>query len=425
MIPRFLKKAFDGYEVLDVKEWLLEGRIEVFLKARDDRKRICSRCGQKLGVDRGQHALKIQGMPIMGLKLFIHFMRYKGQCSHCKKARSESISFLSQESPHMTADFAWWTGRLCEIAAVSRAAELVDMEAITLWRHDHARMRRLLSHYKIPGVRAISVDEVYARRKPMFSGESRDERFFTVISDLETRKVIWVSESRTKKGLDEFFQIIGPEATKQIEVVAMDQHDAYKKSVQDNCPQTTIVWDRFHIMQQFEEAFNECRKDILSANKNNSEIQKLARGAFKWVFLTKDSRRTEGERKHLQYVMNINKDFYKLELIKERMFTFFDQTNIDSAKEVFTEVGDWISQGNFLPLLRWHNNLEDGWETLKNYFKYKVTTALSESINNVIKTLKKKAYGYRNMNYFRLKIMQVCGYLNSRYITLEESSTYT
>ena len=66
-------------------------------------------------------------------------------------------------------------------------------------------------------------------------------------------------------------------------------------------------------------------------------------------------------------------------------------------------------------MINWFNNLDRNWSTLKNYFTVKVTSALSEGQNNVIKTLKRRAYGYRNMEHFRLKILQVCGYLNSRY----------
>jgi transposase len=83
---------------------------------------------------------------------------------------------------------------------------------------------------------------------------------------------------------------------------------------------------------------------------------------------------------------------------------------------VFDEVGDWIWQAQFKPLMRWHNQLEAGWETLKNYFEWRVTTSLSEGINNVIKSIKRRGFGYRNMQYFKLKIMQVCGYLNSKFI---------
>lgn len=74
--------------------------------------------------------------------------------------------------------------------------------------------------------------------------------------------------------------------------------------------------------------------------------------------------------------------------------------------------------------MKWHNHLEKGWLTLKNYFKYRVTSALSEGQNKLIKMLKRRAFGYRNMLYFRLKIMQVCEYLNSRFVSLDFSGTY-
>ena len=106
----------------------------------------------------------------------------------------------------------------------------------------------------------------------------------------------------------------------------------------------------------------------------------------------------------------------RLELIKERMLTFFDQPDEASAKTVFEEIGDWIWQSHFKPLMAWYQRFEQGWKTAANYFKYRVSSALSEGHNNVIKMLKRRAFGYRNMEYFRLKIMQVCGYLNSRYV---------
>jgi transposase len=370
-----------------------------------------------MGCGRGDHYMKIETLPILGLRTFLHFRRYKFDCGQCKKARSEFVPFLSEETPHLSKEYAWWIGRLCEITPVSRVAELIDHDGTTIWRVDFNRMIRLLSTYNIPKVRKISVDEVYARRKKKSEYEDRDERFFTIISDLETRRVIWVSFSRKKKALDEFFRIIGTEACNQIQVVAADQHEAYGASVREHCPQALLVWDRFHIMQNFEIAVNEVRKD-LCAESSHQDIKMKARGKYKYLFLKKDSRRTASEKTHLEEVMQLNQGFYKLELIKEKMMTFFDQPDLASAKLIFEEVGDWIYQNAFKPLMDWYSKIERGWETLKNYFEFRVTSALSEGINNVIKTLKKKAYGYRNMNYFRLKIMQVCGYLNSRYCSM-------
>lgn len=415
MLPRFF--SFENYKVTDVKEFLTDGRVDIHLQRDFEFLPKCHRCGGPMGCKRGDHFLKIETLPILGLRTFLHFRRFKFDCGKCKKTRSEHVPFLSEETPHLSKEYAWWIGRLCEISAVSRVAELIRHDGTTVWRVDFHRMIRLLSTYKIPKVRRISVDEVYARRKKKDENEDRDERFFTVVSDLETRRVIWVSFSRKKKALDEFFKIIGQEACNQIEVVAADQHDAYAASVKEHCSQATLVWDRFHIMQNFEVAVNEVRKD-LCAESNHEDIKQKARGKYKYLFLKKASRRTADEKTHLEEVMRLNQGFYKLELIKEKMMSFFDQPDLTSAKLVFEEVGDWIYQQGFKPLMDWYCKIEKGWETLKNYFEFRVTSALSEGINNVIKTMKRKAYGYRNMNYFRLKIMQVCGYLNSRYCSM-------
>jgi transposase len=97
-------------------------------------------------------------------------------------------------------------------------------------------------------------------------------------------------------------------------------------------------------------------------------------------------------------------------------FNFFNEDDVEVAWKAFDEIGDWVEELGYPPLIRWWQNLERNWDTLKNFFSFKVTTALSEGINNVIKSIKRQAYGFRNMDYFRLKIMQRCGYLNSQHI---------
>lgn len=159
--------------------------------------------------------------------------------------------------------------------------------------------------------------------------------------------------------------------------------------------------------------------------KDDPTIARLASGRNRFIFLEKDSRRTDKEKSVIKEVAEKNKKFFYLELIKERFLEFFNHNSIESALKVFCEVGDWIWQQQFKPLMQWFERFEKSLTTIQNYFKYKVITALAEAKNNVIKSVKRRAFGYRNMDYFRLKIMQVCGYLNSRYISLEDSNTYT
>jgi transposase len=126
------------------------------------------------------------------------------------------------------------------------------------------------------------------------------------------------------------------------------------------------------------------------------------------------------EKQRLKDVMEENKQFYKLELIKEKFLKFFCQKTADDAQNLISKVREWIKEGEFKFLEAWVNNFISIWDTMKNYFEYRVTSALSEGTNNVIKSIKRRCFGFRNMDYFRLKVMQVCGYLNSDYININE-----
>jgi len=409
--------VYEGYEISDVRVSVKDKTVEFVLNREDVKEARCARCQNLLGRTRGKHRMKIQELSIMSFKTFVSFWRLKAHCDHCQKARSEAVSFLAKESPHLTQRYAWWLGTMCEFAAVSRVAEFADHPRLTVQRVDFKRLKRMVKHYKIPQVEKISVDEVYARKKSK-QGETRDDRFFTVITDLKTRRVVWVANSRRKEALDQFFHLIGPEACQQIKVVATDQHEGYRASVREHCPNAMVVWDKFHLLQSFGEVVNETRKDIFEHLAPGDEAKRLSRGKYRFVFLKKRKHRSANEQEHIEQAMMSNGFLYRLELIKELMHQVFDEKDEQSAWESFRKLGNWIEQSAFDHLKRWWINLEAEWETFSNYFRCRVTTALSEGHNNVIKALKRRAFGYRNMDYFKLKILQVCGYLNSRHIKL-------
>jgi len=420
-LPRFIKNVIPGYRVIDFKEWLRDGVIEIYLEKKDTLKACkCHKCGHEMTAKRGRHRLSIKHMPLGKFECRLIFWREKRHCPKCKKARSEELNFLAKETPHLSKDYSWWLGRLTEISTVSRTAELTGNDQNTLWRVDFERLLRMVQNYEIPEVEQISVDEVYTRRKKYFRSESKNEQYFTVITDMKTRKVIWVSSSRNKAALDEFFTIIGKVRSEKIKVVAMDLHDPYKASVKEHCPNATVVWDKFHVVRIFEEALNNERLKIYQDDETPKAFKRKINGGFKYLFLKTAGRRKPSEKKKLKEVMEENKQFYKLELIKERFLKFFYQKTADDAQELIVEVKEWIYDEGFGFLKSWVDNFISTWETMKNYFEYRVTSALSEGTNNVIKSLKRRSFGFKNMAYFKLKIMQVCGFLNSKFIEIDE-----
>jgi hypothetical protein len=211
----------DGYKITDTFKHLDQGYVLVALAPTgvSAEKMCCYRCGGELGEEDSRHRLKLKYLPLFSYQTFFVLWRRKGHCAGCKKIRSEKLSFISEVSPHLTKAYEKTIEELTEIAAVSGVADVSGEESSTIWRIDFRRMQRLVKLYKTPEATHISVDEVYARKKSR-DGDTRNDRFFTIITDMKTRKVIWVTDSRRKEVLDAFYQKIGPEACAKIQVVA-------------------------------------------------------------------------------------------------------------------------------------------------------------------------------------------------------------
>lgn len=412
-------RSFQGFQIKDIKEWRKKRETELILEQEPGREHFCNRCGNLQGSQKERTYIRARHQRMMGWSVTVSFWREKRYCPKCKKVRSERIDFLCPATPHATKELAWWINQLTAETSVLAVSRLESLDKMTCYKIDKYILQRFLEGYKIPEVTRIAVDEVYARGpKQQKEGETRDDLFFTVIVDIDTHKAIYVSKSRRKEALDEFFILLGEEACKNIKVVATDQHEDYGASVRQYCQNATLVWDKFHLLQNFEKAVNDQRMQLHQEQEKGSDMSRLTRGKFRFLFLKKSSRRTDEEKEHIDSILKTNEYFAKLEIIKEKMLTFFYEKNAEDAKKCFEEIGDWIFQAGFTHLMKWHNNLEKGWETLKNYFLYPVTTGVSEGINRAIKGLKWQAYGYKDMEYFKLKILQKVGYLNYRNLTL-------
>lgn len=413
-IPQVFRN-FPGFKLKDLKEWREEKRMEIILDKEEDKIHLCSHCMSELGEYHDRYWVKAKHCRMMDWVVEVSFFREKRYCPSCKKIRSEQVDFICPESPHVTMELAWWLNKLSEITSILRVSRLESVDKGTCYRVDKYILRRLLQGYKIPKVTRISVDEVYARGpKQQKQNETRDDLFLTIITDLNTHKVIWVSKSRRKEALDQFFILLGADACKEIVVVATDQHEGYGASVRQYCENATLVWDRFHLVQKFNDALNEDRKEELSNIDPEGEMGDLMNGKYRFLFTQRAYNRSEQDKVHIDEVMKLNEKMSKMEIIKERFHSMFNSKSIDDAKLVMAEIYQWAFDAKARNIFNWIKQIREE-NTFWNYFTYKVTTGLSEGINRVIKGIKWQAYGYKDMEYFALKILQKCGYLNSLY----------
>jgi transposase len=414
----YIFRSFQGFKVTDIKESIVDRHMQVYLESEADRVRLCNCCGHKLGEKKDQYWVKAKHLKAFNWTVEVCFFREKRFCENCNKVRSEWIDFLCPTSPHMTLELAWWINRLSEITTVLQVSKLESVDKMACYKVDKYILQRLLQGYEIPSVTHISVDEVYSRSpKQQKENETRDDLFLTVIIDHRTHKVIWVSHSRRKEALDTFFEMLGPEGCKRIKVVTCDQHRGYAESVKQYCPQADLVWDRFHLVQQFNEALNEERKKEWDKYNDPESDNDLMAGKYRYIFLTIAKNRSERDRRHIEEVMKQNQKIAQLELVKEHYHQLFETQDEQLAREMLNECYEWARQIKAWHLAKYFWSLIDRNE-LWNYFKHRLTSGVSEGINRAIKTLKWVAYGYKDMGYFALKIMQKCGYLNSKHALL-------
>lgn len=177
-----------------------------------------------------------------------------------------------------------------------------------------------------------------------------------------------------------------------------------------------IVYDKFHIIQKLNWAVDMTRKQELrkARKENNTDIVELTNCRQRFILLKKKSNLSDKQAQYLQKLCELNEPIYKAMLLKESFLKVYDYTSADDAKAYLES---WIEQaissavGTFRVIAE---SFRDKLQYIINWFRKKISSAISEGINNKIKRLKRMAYGYKDVEYFRLKIHQHCGLLNPR-----------
>lgn len=174
------------------------------------------------------------------------------------------------------------------------------------------------------------------------------------------------------------------------------------------------------MIQKANKTIDQVRRDELSKARRNKDesLVALTNCKKRFILLKKKSNLTNRQAVSLDKLCEINKPIYRAMILKED----FSQTyECETLKEAEEHLYDWIDRALFSGLEPFFNlacSVLDKMEYILNWFKRKISSAISEGFNNKIKRLKRMAYGYKNIEYFKLKIHQHCGYLNPRRFNL-------
>jgi transposase len=257
-----------------------------------------------------------------------------------------------------------------------------------------------LRHRKRPPVHVIGIDEV-SRRK--------GQVYLTVVYDLERRVVLWVGEGRTEEAVRKFFTgAMGRRRCHSLQVVCMDMWAAYAKLVSHYAPQAQILFDRFHIVKHLSEAVDEVRRAEV---RRLSGAQKVAFKSTRWLLLKNPWNLSAQQQERLSTLVRWNTPIVRAWYLKESFQLFWDYRQSKRAQD---HLEKWMRSAmrsrlepfkKFVRMLRAHLDGVLAWTRLR------LSNAPLEGMNNKIKSISHRSFGFRHAKTFIAAIYHCCARL--------------
>jgi transposase len=227
-----------------------------------------------------------------------------------------------------------------------------------------------------------------------------------VISAPEEGCVLEVLPNRERETLEKWLDGLSIEQRQAIKVVNVDMWEPYTLAVKAKLPQATIVADRFHVMKNLNHCLTKARREI--QNHASAEVKAQLKGS-RWVLVKNQKDLDEKERAKLEIIYQVSPELKTCHQLKELFRLLFETlTDREEAKQALQV---WIQQVEALDikaLKPFLVTLTNWFEHILNYFIAGWTNSFAEGVNNKIKLIKRRAFGYTNFDHLRLHILVEC-----------------
>lgn len=401
-----------GYMVEKILKFTDE-EIRLLMRPKKNMVAICSYCGKPH--TQGFHSSEIvvaEDQPISGRRVFLHIKKRKYNCPEDGKIHVEDTPWLKLYS-RITNRYATQISRLTAITSNQEAGWYLGLDDEVVYRIDKRYLEEQAKEKldPIPAATHISIDEVSYQKY---------HKYLTNVIDTKKKLVIWNAKGRKSEILDKYYEGIGEINCKKVESVALDGARTYISSTTKYAVNAVIVLDRFHIAQKVNNTVDSVRKTELQKARKTNENDLINRLNCKqrFILLKNKNNRTEKQTEYLEQLCQINKPILKAMLLKEQFLQIYSMGN--DIEKIKQHLQDWVEASltsGLEPFESLATSFSSKIQYILNWFNQKISSAISEGFNNKIKRLKRMAYGYRDIDYFRLKIHQHCGLLNPRIAT--------
>jgi transposase len=378
-----------GYQY--VRSHFKEGKV-VFSIKKDPTSLRCPCCNDWHVIRHGETKRWFQALPIGKRQVYVMLPIPRVECRDCNIIRQIKIGFADPRRTYTKA-FERYALELSRHMTIKDVARHLGVSWDVIKDIQKRYLTKRYSRPKLKRLKLIAIDEISI---------GRGHRYLTVVLDLKTGAVVFVGDGKGADALLPFWRRL-KRSKAQIDAVAMDMSPSYISAVSANLPDAEIVFDHFHIIKMFNDKLAEFRRDL--QREANESDQKVLKGT-RWLLLKNPENLNEerNEKQRLEKALNLNKPLATAYYLKEDLRQLWQQEDKFHA-EIFLD--GWIARAESSEikiLIKFAQTLSNHRDGILAYYNYPISTGPLEGTNNKIKTLQKQAYGFRDMDFYKLKI---------------------
>jgi len=318
-------------------------------------------------------------------------------CRSCGTVKREKLDWLA-DNPFYSKRFAFYVGLRCRASTIKDVAKELFLDWHTVKEFEKKYMHEQLRRQGAPRPKVIGIDEVSIKK---------GHTYRIVVSDLERRRPIWFGgKDRSEASMDEFYKSLGPSVSKRIRLAVMDMWKPFRTSTlkAEHAPQASILFDKFHVIRHLGDALDQVRKS--EYKRLTGKGRRFIKGQ-KYTLLSRRENLTQQGRQSLKLLLKANKRLNTAYVLKESFIQLWEYKTAGWARRFFENWRDALKWQRLEPFEKFVQMIDRHWDGIAAYCKpeNKVALGFVEGFNNKIRVLQRRAYGLRDEEYLRLKIL--------------------
>ncbi len=357
----------------------------------------CPECGR-----RGKIVLTLpesrrwRDLTVCGWTIWLDFFPREILCPTHGRLQ-ENIPWAEQSS-RVSYRFEYAMLRYCQIMTQKAAAEVLRIPSSTLSNLLHRTITRLRKGHSIRGLRKIGIDEI---------SYAKGHKYATLVYDLERSCVVWVGKGKGRETVDRFFnEALSPFQKKRIRWASCDMSEAYMGAIGEHCPNATLVLDRFHIVKALNSAVDDVRKEQWRGA--GADERKALKG-LRWLLYRHSSTRSRKDTSTLKALERANNRIYRAWRLKDEFEQFWDYTYPGAAERFLKSWTTAALRSRLEPLKKFVRTIRRHFTQVLAFVGSRLTNAIAEGLNRIVKIVKNRASGFRNLNAFTDMIFLTVG----------------